>query len=167
MTPEEPMTDVCQVCGDKRSAGRHDSREMCEETRGPCLDPASHHPYRPMTDDAGAPTVPWEEQQQRAREHYDRISTAAGEWSSFVRGAGLWTCRCGYSGIGYRDHLAKVVWAELTIKDWSPDLISAEIEARARELSGHSTGAIPARFWREAIVERHAATTQGQPPEAP
>lgn len=34
-----------------------------------------------------AQAVPFEEQRQRAREHYERISDAAGEWSSFVRDA--------------------------------------------------------------------------------
>lgn len=31
--------------------------------------------------------VPFEEQRQRAIEHYDRITNEAGEWSSFVRDA--------------------------------------------------------------------------------
>lgn len=38
-----------------------------------------------MSDEAIA--VPFDEQKQRAREHYDRISREAGDWSSFVRDA--------------------------------------------------------------------------------
>jgi hypothetical protein len=50
-------------------------------------------------------------------------------------------------------------WAEQVIQRWAPDERSRAIEARARELAGpsHRVGAIPARFWREAI-EAEAAT---------
>jgi len=42
----------CDRCGRKRDAGCHDTREFCEDTRGPCLDPASHHPFAALDREA-------------------------------------------------------------------------------------------------------------------
>ena len=49
-------------------------------------------------------------------------------------------------------------WAEQVIDRWAPDERSRAIEAEARRLAGanHVRGAIPARFWREAIAREYA-----------
>jgi len=54
------------------------------------------------------------------------------------------------------DHAA---WAERVIDRWAPDTTSRVVEAEARALAGasHVHGAIPARFWREAIEKRLAS----------
>jgi hypothetical protein len=55
--PDRPTTDDirCSICGASPDSGRHDTRETCEDMRGPCLDPASHHPFRPVTTDNTRP----------------------------------------------------------------------------------------------------------------
>lgn len=48
-----PDTGAC--CDEPENAGVHDTIETCETVRGPCLDPARHHPFR-SGPDTGADT---------------------------------------------------------------------------------------------------------------
>lgn len=52
--------------------------------------------------------------------------------------------------------------AKSSFLDEKLDGLPTAIERRARELAGgiHARGAIPARFWRQAIAERFAAERQ-------
>ncbi len=43
-TPDSAPNE-CRVCGNPREGGVHDAAELCDEVRGPCLDPRRHHPF--------------------------------------------------------------------------------------------------------------------------